>query len=145
MWIWLVSLLLVPLPTSLLSTFCFCFFLFLWLKKLSPNGSLLCLWLSEKTECLNSATRPLICDWLREMRQPSVATRRGLSARFSLLQRPTAGLRPQHEKHTRHWPPGEVTVYTDVERNSPDATTQFLNILEPLFRTSALKHTEKNT
>ena len=121
----------------LLSTFSLCIFFFilfiffpLCLKKLSPNSALLCLWLSEKTERLNSTTRPLICDWVWEMREPSVATRRELSARFGPLQRPTAGLRPQ--KHTRQWPPGAAAVDTDVERNSTDATHSFWD-LNPLF------------
>lgn len=97
------------------------FFVFVFKETLSLPARL-CLWLSEKTERLNSATRPLICDWVWEMREPSVATCRELSARFSLPQRPTAGPRPQHEKHTCQWPPGAVAVDTDVKRNSTDAT-----------------------
>lgn len=112
--------------TNITFTFSFscCFFLCV-LKKVSPTGSLLCLSLSEKAERLNPDTRPLICDWVWEMRELSVATHRELSARFSLPQRPTAGIRPQHEKHTHQWPPGAMTVDTDVERNSTDATHTF--------------------
>ncbi len=105
---------------------------FLCLKKLFPTSALLCLWLSEKTECLNSATRPLICDWVWEMRQPSVGTSRELSASFSLPQRPTAGFRPQ--KHTRQWPPGAETVDSDAEKNSTDATVcEYTEVVNPCF------------
>lgn len=119
--IWIVGLMSVPLQTRLLFTFSFYFFFFFYpfcLNKISPKSAQLSLWLSEQIEHLNSATRPLICDCVWETRGPSVVTCRELSAHFSLMHGPTAGLRPQHEKRTRQWPPRAVTADTVGDRNT---------------------------
>lgn len=111
-------------PRANITSGCF-FFLALCLKKLSPNSALLCLWLSKKTERLNSATRPLICDWVWEMREPSVVTRRELSAGFSLPQRPTAGPQPP-QKHPRQRPPGAANVEAETQLMQHECWMLFL-------------------